>query len=444
MDAEQALVKGLQWGLPAAPLTVVILFLVTWTPSSASGDRSYWLYMVCMAGAAVGFAGAVWARRWGGRHRALYSVALAAVLEVAWILLVVAARSAMPAMTEAGAMLAAASVSSLILLWLLEASEDIRCQLIGYVVALLAGFILYALVTLAPYSGWLTFGLPFLTGLLLAYHFYKTPSLRPEAIAPIDGLREGSLIRWGLAVGLEAFLLGGCLGVVGFEAPRVDSSIMVAGVAMGGLLLLRTGWERATSGLVLPFVVSGLCAGLTAFSGVSFSLFLGGCVCMMAWAAMERRAACPLGEGVCLGVALGLVDLCAMAGLSVVYFLVREGALDQMLATLALVVGLVVADGIRRLVCGGTGTGVVAADRQGALTAEGVARLGERYGLSQRELEVAELVCQSRGVRFISQKLGVAPSTVKSHIQHVYVKTGVHSRDELQVLAERLEGGRTE
>lgn len=437
---EQALVKGLRWGLPAAPLTVVILFLVTWTPSSASGDRSYWLYMVCMAGAAVGLVGAVWARRWDGRRRALYSAVLAAVLEIAWILLVVAARSGMPAMTEVGALLAAASASSFTLLWLLEASGDIRCQLTGYVVALLAGFILYALVTLVPHSGWLTFGLPFLTGLPLAYHFYKTPEPQPDAGASIEGLREGSWARWMVSVGPEALFLGGCLGVVGFEAPQVDSSIMVAGVALGGLLLLRGEWERAASGLVLPFVVSGLCAGLTTFFGVSFSLFLGGCVCLMAWVVMERRTACPLGEGICVGAALALVDLCAMVGLSVVHFLVNGGVLDLTLATLALVVCLVIADSIRRLVSDKAGT-VAHAARQGSLTAEGVARLGNRYGLSQREVEVAELVCQSRGVRFISQKLGVAPSTVKSHIQHVYVKTDVHSRDELQALVERFERG---
>ncbi len=63
--------------------------------------------------------------------------------------------------------------------------------------------------------------------------------------------------------------------------------------------------------------------------------------------------------------------------------------------------------------------------------------LGRACGLSARELEVARLVCANRGVTYIGAKLGLSKSTTKTHIQHIYAKANVHSRDELQLLAER-------
>ena len=56
-------------------------------------------------------------------------------------------------------------------------------------------------------------------------------------------------------------------------------------------------------------------------------------------------------------------------------------------------------------------------------------------GLSPREVQVAELLCESRSVSYISQVLGMAPSTTKTHVRHIYEKAGVHSRSDLQLLA---------
>jgi ATP/maltotriose-dependent transcriptional regulator MalT len=48
--------------------------------------------------------------------------------------------------------------------------------------------------------------------------------------------------------------------------------------------------------------------------------------------------------------------------------------------------------------------------------------------LSRREGEVLLLVAQGGSNREVAAELGVRPSTVKKHLEHVYDKLGVHTR----------------
>jgi DNA-binding NarL/FixJ family response regulator len=54
--------------------------------------------------------------------------------------------------------------------------------------------------------------------------------------------------------------------------------------------------------------------------------------------------------------------------------------------------------------------------------------------LSQREQEVAALVCLGYTNRQIAARLVISPETVKSHIQRVLYKFDLHSKDELRML----------
>jgi DNA-binding CsgD family transcriptional regulator len=54
-----------------------------------------------------------------------------------------------------------------------------------------------------------------------------------------------------------------------------------------------------------------------------------------------------------------------------------------------------------------------------------------KLGLSEREIEVMEMFAQGRSASWIADRLMVSTSTVRSHIRAVYVKTGVHSRQDL-------------
>ena len=62
---------------------------------------------------------------------------------------------------------------------------------------------------------------------------------------------------------------------------------------------------------------------------------------------------------------------------------------------------------------------------------EGCLRLQERFGLSDRETEIAFLLAQGRSRPYIREKLFISKNTVATHIKHIYQKLGIHSKEEL-------------
>ena len=69
-------------------------------------------------------------------------------------------------------------------------------------------------------------------------------------------------------------------------------------------------------------------------------------------------------------------------------------------------------------------------------------RTWERYGISRREREIAELVLQGLRNREIERKLIISPHTVKNHIYRLYKKVGVTNRAQfVRLLMERGEKG---
>lgn len=73
--------------------------------------------------------------------------------------------------------------------------------------------------------------------------------------------------------------------------------------------------------------------------------------------------------------------------------------------------------------------------------AESLRTIAEAYGLSDRELEVLELLKVGRTVAYIARKLVVANSTVATHVNHIYRKLDVHNRQELLDFIESHAGG---
>ena len=59
------------------------------------------------------------------------------------------------------------------------------------------------------------------------------------------------------------------------------------------------------------------------------------------------------------------------------------------------------------------------------------ARWVGQYGLSARESEVAELLLSGRNVPAVAELLCISPSTVQTHVKHIYEKVGVRTRQEL-------------
>ncbi len=58
----------------------------------------------------------------------------------------------------------------------------------------------------------------------------------------------------------------------------------------------------------------------------------------------------------------------------------------------------------------------------------------KRFGLTNREVDIAKLLYEGRSHAFISESLFISENTVKTHVSHIYEKTGVHSKKQLQEL----------
>ena len=67
-------------------------------------------------------------------------------------------------------------------------------------------------------------------------------------------------------------------------------------------------------------------------------------------------------------------------------------------------------------------------------------RIAQLYGLTPKETEVMTLIGKGRSAQRIQEALDVSASTVNTHVNHIYRKMGVHSRQEMLDLLEREEG----
>jgi DNA-binding CsgD family transcriptional regulator len=74
-------------------------------------------------------------------------------------------------------------------------------------------------------------------------------------------------------------------------------------------------------------------------------------------------------------------------------------------------------------------TGLLRArNRQLAHSALNTARPASLAALTDREIQVLELVAQGRTNTAIAHMLGVSPRTIAKHLEHIYRKLGVASR----------------
>ena len=54
-----------------------------------------------------------------------------------------------------------------------------------------------------------------------------------------------------------------------------------------------------------------------------------------------------------------------------------------------------------------------------------------QYGISRREWEIVQLICNGKSNKEIEDKLFISMATVKDHVHNIYSKTGVKNRVQL-------------
>lgn len=66
-------------------------------------------------------------------------------------------------------------------------------------------------------------------------------------------------------------------------------------------------------------------------------------------------------------------------------------------------------------------------------------KIGEKNGLTPREIEILDLLAKGRNSIYIQEKLVISKNTTKTHIKHIYQKLEVHSRQELLDAIDKLD-----
>ena len=74
---------------------------------------------------------------------------------------------------------------------------------------------------------------------------------------------------------------------------------------------------------------------------------------------------------------------------------------------------------------------------QGDQLERAVCDLAQECGLTPRELEVLQAWSTGHNAAYIEQNLGISRNTVKTHLNHIYQKTGTAGREELLGLLDR-------
>lgn len=261
--------------------------------------------------------------------------------------------------------------------------------------------------------------------------------------------------------GPACLILGSALGVVvvrgigpygmwgfylGTSAPTVDFSALgvnvLFGIALGALSHLCLSKMRLPRGFYAPFFIfalafasyliidrfmgshsmpKGIIQGVYALS-ITLAIFYA-----------SRCASCfgtdPLRTG---GVSVALLCLFCLLWM---FFLEsnQAGALVVALVISYIFVLVLFAMGRRPL---NTSVPDMLPDPSASRTIDvAVARLAEAYGLTPRERELTSYLLQGRTLPYISEKLYISEGTTRTHVQNIYKKINVHSKQELISLA---------
>lgn len=434
----------LRWGLPVSMLVAASLSVLSYTLSPAAEPYEAGLYLAFFAAAFVGFLSARLVENLGCRASQILCIFDALVMECAFAFFVLGYPLTRPPslFTEAGVVMIAYSAASLLMLWLpYRPADSVRAEMLGYALALFCGFLVRVIQSMLP-------------PLVLGFAFPLAAAI-PLLVArkrrlPVEELAGRANLGWTLGdaapLGALVVLAGFGMGLLGHGTYNADYSAGLLAV-----LIIAASFSRrrealfVVSAIAPVLMVGGLCLWMTS-SGTPFALYLAGCGLLTLFVLCRVRG----------GVAQKCAVLCSATALCIAGIGVRLilAALAPELLAVALVAALVAVQAVW-LVCGsGPVASAPSADR-GALgaqalpeqrggggptgTAEAPSALGA-YHLSAREAEVAVFLLENRSVGYICATLGLSQSTVKTHIRHIYEKAGVHSKDELQLLAQREEG----
>ena len=454
----------LRWSLPSSPLFLAILMLLAHAPYAAPIVSPSSFYLACMLGALLALV-TLPLRPWGRRARRVWCVGSGIALEAAWIILLVAEQQRSAELLLLGSALAGCSSACLLVLWLwVDQASEAAGEVTKLAGAFGIAYLTYTFFSVVPHAGVVSYLFPLLTCPPLFVDLGNEP---PNAAENADSSpKVHPPVPQTIAVTLTLVLFGAGFSALGFGGPQVEQGAGLLAVLLFCCLLPFGGNMHILRIAAVPLVVFSLCLGALAGVGNAFAFFLAGCGSLVIWLFLMFRFGYGGPRTVSIrAITLRLLHIGASAGAGMMLGNAVFGALPIADANRAfvLVASIVVADffwqassltcksAARQAATQQSETGFALSggianaqnptpsdDTQLGFDSEEVERIATTLGLSPREAQVAFLLCQSKSVGYISKKLGVANSTTKTHVRHVYEKANVHSRDELQLELERL------
>lgn len=270
-----------------------------------------------------------------------------------------------------------------------------------------------------------------------------------------------SLVQPLIYIALSAFIIGLFQAFVlnGLDATMVDSIKMV-GLFISGLALLVV-WNRLYPRIsldriyqvIFPLVATTYLL-LPTLGNVSVYVFIGFACTVFSVASALMVITClevSHGSGVypvfVYAAFAGCVYLSSALGSSVSYLFERIGSIDTTglfaVALIAIYILCMITFMAKRRQ---QSPDAMAADLRESVSEQGevpksthirCARLQKRFGLTERESEIAELLACGRDVPSIAVKLFISENTVRTHTKSFYKKMGIHTKQDFLNLLER-------
>ena len=460
MPVGTVLELALRWALPASPLFLAILMLLAHAPYAAPLVPAAHFYLACTVGALAGLVCCAAPRRTTPACAQALCAGGGVALEVAWLVLLVGERASSAALLLAGAAAGGLSSAVLLVMWLwVGQSPSLACEMTKFACAFGVAYLLYTLFSVIPHAGVVSYLFPVITCVPLVVSA-RAQARAHQGTGPLELPGTERPGAWRVFVtGALLASFGAGFAALGFGGELVEQGAGLLALLLAACVLARPADAELLRVCAMPLVVFSLCYEALAGHGNAFAFFLAGCGSLVIWLFLQHRFGYgePLTTTVrAIAARIAFIAACAGAGMLAGYVAIEAldvDALRRLLFLVALVVGVDFAwrattlprtrvEGAPVASAAAVPPAAAQAPACGVREPDASRALYADLGLSPREAQVADLLCESRSVSYISQVLGMAPSTTKTHVRHVYEKAGVHSRDELQLLA-RQGGGRS-
>ena len=409
----------------------------------------------------------------GAAHRVVSRRPVAADVSCSVLLAVSCVSVAFSDRLSDGAMCAMLALGGLGLAWLSQRAFGLCCRLgIGdaYRVVLLS-FALAALVRFALVAGPSSASLAVVVALGCCCTFFLVYIRHIERLLAVPGDGSADAVRLtaagiGEAVRCNAAFLveiAACALVLGLFMGRVEGSGgLLAGVVNHALRLFvalyllylfdarvsRRSYGPAQTALFVAMlatmlaVLFGGAQVASAVAGAAFSLGRNVALLVVYLTALHAALAGGVAPGAALGCYRGAYELVQAIGVGLDMTL-SVASLPALLEpyTVPLISSFVLLIVVNRLITFVTDVFSESAQIVGAERLDGrVAELAAERDLTPREAEVMRMLAAGRTRREIADDFAVSTNTVRWHVQNVYEKLGVHTREELVALLGEGEG----